>query len=176
MNLDELINEKNRLVLDNQVSGKEEEYSEGDIVQLVTFLLTDVEYGLDILQVHEIIRYPDMTRLPNTPPFIKGVINLRGSVIPVLDIRERFGFQRVKETESTRVIVIEANEKLFGLLVDNVHQVVRLPISHIDPPSRLIEGISEVFIKGIGRAGGRLIVILNLESMLFEQEGRASEQ
>jgi len=170
MNLNELINEKSRLNLNNQVPENEEEYSEKEIVQLVSFLLNEVEYGLDILQVHEIIRYPDMTRLPNTPPFIKGVINLRGSVIPVLDVRLRFGFPEGKVTDSTRVVVIEANEKLVGLLVDNVHQVIRLPVSHIEPPSRLIEGISDEFIKGIGRLTGRLIVILNLENMLFEKE------
>lgn len=141
-----------------------------NVIQLVSFVLDDVEYGIDILSVHEIMRMPDIARLPNTPSFIKGVINLRGNVIPVVDVRERFGFPLAGITDLTRVIVIESMEKLVGLLVDNVHQVVRLPESNIDPPAELVEGVSEEFIKGIGRLNKRLIVILNLRNMLFEEE------
>jgi purine-binding chemotaxis protein CheW len=150
--------------------GEEDLLTDVDIMQLVSFILDDVEYGIDILSVHEIMRMPNIARLPNTPPFIKGVINLRGNVIPVVDVRERFGFPVAKITDLTRIIVIESMEKLVGLLVDNVHQVVRLPESNIDPPAELVEGVSEVFIKGIGRLNKRLIVILNLNNMLFEEE------
>jgi purine-binding chemotaxis protein CheW len=154
----------------------EEAVVEGNVVQLVSFLLDEVEYGIDILQVHEIIRIPDITRLPNTPSYIKGVVNLRGSVIPVVDMRERFGLPQGKITELTRIIVIETIDKLVGLWVDNVYQVVRLPVRNIDPPSELIEGISEEFIKGIGRLHNRLIVILNLDGILFSKTEKASGQ
>ncbi|MFW5807756.1 MAG: chemotaxis protein CheW, partial [Spirochaetota bacterium] len=102
-----------------------EEVNEGEIVQLVTFMLDDVDYGVDILSVHEILRIPQITRLPNTPQFIKGVINLRGNVIPVVDIRSRFGFAPKKLTDLSRIIVIEAENKQIGLLVDNVSSVIR---------------------------------------------------
>jgi purine-binding chemotaxis protein CheW len=150
--------------------GDEDLLTDVDVIQLVTFILDDVDYGIDILSVHEIMRMPNIARLPNAPPFIKGVINLRGNVIPVVDVRERFGFPVAEITDLTRIIVIETMEKLVGLLVDNVHQVVRLPESNVDPPAELVEGVSEVFIKGIGRLNKRLVVILNLNNMLFEEE------
>jgi purine-binding chemotaxis protein CheW len=169
MDIHELLKGKNNLTLNEDVENREAEQVETDIVQLVSFLLDEMEYGIDILKVHEIIRMPEITRLPNTPGFIKGVINLRGSVIPVVDVRERFGFPTGEVTDLTRIIVIEIGEKLVGLLVDNVYQVVRLPLTHIDPPSELIEGISEEFIEGIGRLRDRLIIILKLDSMLFSR-------
>jgi len=149
---------------------REDQESLGAIVQLVSFMLDDVEYGIDILAVHEILRMPDITRLPNTPVYVRGVINLRGNVIPVVDVRERFGLSKAKITDLTRIIVVEIGEKLVGLLVDNVYQVVRMPEKNIDPPSDLIEGVSEEFIKGIGRLQDRLIVILNLGNILFSEE------
>ncbi len=171
MDLSELINKQEDLDVKITIADQEEEISgEGVIIQLVSFLLEDVEYGVDILSVHEILRYPELTRLPNTPEFIKGVINLRGNVIPVVDVRIRFGLTVSDITDLTRVIVVETGEKLVGLLVDNVHQVVRIPESSVDPPSELIEGVSEQFIMGIGRLKNRLIVILNLGNILFEDE------
>jgi len=145
---------------------------QGDVtmIQLVSFVIDEVEYGVDILSVHEILRIPEITRLPNTPPFIKGVINLRGNVLPVVDVRNRFGFPKGKITDLTRIIVIETSDKQVGLLVDNVHQVVRIPDSHVDPPSDLLEGVSEEFILGIGRLKDRLIVILNTSNIIFEGE------
>jgi purine-binding chemotaxis protein CheW len=148
--------------------------SEGRISQLVSFTLDDVEYGIDILRVHEILRIPEMTRLPNTPSFIKGVINLRGNVIPVVDVRERFGFPQIEVTDLTRIIVIESEGRQTGLFVDNVSQVIRISEKNIDPPSDLIEGVSEAFITGIGRLKDHLIVILNLKNILFEKENERS--
>ena len=172
MDLNELINKKEQLNI--QIEGEEEEklIAEGSIIQLVSFVLEDVEYGVDILAVHEILRFPEITRLPNAPDFIKGVINLRGNVIPVVDVRKRFGFSKAKVTDLTRIIVIETNDKLTGLMVDNVHQVVRITQNNVDPPSELIEGVSEEYIWGIGRLKDRLIVILNLANILFLEEDR----
>ena len=170
MDLKELIN--NREELDLEVASAEEEnlLSERSVIQLVSFVLEEVEYGINILAVHEIMRFPEMTRLPNTPNFIKGVINLRGNIIPVIDMRKRFGMPEAEDTELTRIIVVETGEKLIGLLVDNVHQVVRLPETSIDSPSGLLEGVSEEYIMGIGRLRDRLIVILNLHNILFLEE------
>ncbi len=153
-------------------AAREEQETLGSIIQLVSFLLDEVEYGIDILAVHEILRMPDITRLPNTPLYVRGVINLRGNVIPVVDVRERFGLPRAKITDLTRIIVVEIGEKLVGLLVDNVYQVVRMPEKNIDPPSDLIEGVSEEYIKGIGRLQNRLIIMLNLGNILFSEEAQ----
>ena len=141
-----------------------------DIIQLVSFKLDKIEYGIDILSVHEILRIPEITRLPNVPDYIKGVINLRGNVIPVVDIRMRFGMPSAPVTEWSRIIVVEIGEKLVGLMVDNVYQVIRLSRSRIDEPHELIEGISTEFINGIGRLQDRLIVILRLDNILFGEE------
>jgi purine-binding chemotaxis protein CheW len=120
------------------------------------------------MAVHEILRYPQITRVPNTPDFIKGVINLRGNVIPVVDVRKRFALSKTQISDLTRIIVIEMEEKWIGLLVDNVHQVVRLPASNIDLPSSLLEGVSEDFISGIGRLKDRLIVIIKIGPILLD--------
>lgn len=155
---------------DGETENNSEELLDSEVQQLVSFMLDEVEYGVDILCVHEILRFPDMTRLPNTPDFIKGVINLRGNVIPVVDVRIRFGFPLGDVTDLTRIIVIETNDKQVGLLVDNVHQVVRIPVANIDPPSDLISGMSEDFISGIGRLKDRLIVILNMTNIIFLED------
>jgi len=147
-----------------------DEITDSEVMQLVSFMLDEVEYGVDILRVHEILRYPDITRLPNTPDFIQGVINLRGNVIPVVDVRIRFGFPKGDITDLTRIIVVETGGKQVGLLVDNVYQVVRIPLTSIDPPSELITGVSEDFITGIGRLKDRLIVILNMSLSMFLEE------
>ncbi len=152
------------------VDAEEETFAEGEIIQLVSFTIDEVEYGIDILSVQDIHRVPAMTRLPNTPRFIKGVFNYRGDVVPVVDARLRFGFEKGQVTDLSRVIVIDTDDKNVGLLVDNVYQVVRIPESYIDPPSSLIEGVSEEFIFGIGRLKDRLIVILNMSDILFLQD------
>ena len=138
-----------------------------DVVQLVSFMIDETEYAVDILVVNEILRYPEITRLPNVPKFIRGVINLRGNVIPVVDVRTRFGFPKGTITDLTRIIVIDTGGKQIGLLVDNVYQVVRIPTSNIDPPSEIITGVSEEFISGIGRFSDRLIILLKMSHSVF---------
>ncbi len=163
------------VIEDQNVKSEGEETERSDdllndenIIQIVSFsLLNDVEYGVDILSIHEILRIPEITRLPNTPPYIKGVINLRGNVIPVVSVRGRFGLPETQLTESSRIIVVSFNEKLIGLLVNDVFQVVRIPKRNIDLPSELIEGVSAEFIEGVGRLKDRLIVLLKLDNMLF---------
>jgi purine-binding chemotaxis protein CheW len=175
MNVNELIRNQSGIQtrIEDAVQNRSEEHGFGDgarIIQLVSFMLEDVEYGVDILSVHEILRIPEMTRLPNTPEFIKGVINLRGNVIPVVDVRKRFGFASAEDTEQTRIIVVEAGDRQFGMLVDVVSQVIRISENNIDPPSVLIEGVSEEFIKGVGRLRDRLVIILSLDNLLFTDE------
>jgi len=166
----EVFKGKEELEIEKNDNIDEEVYSDEEILQLVSFTIDDVEYGVDILTVHEILRIPDITRLPNTPDFIKGVINLRGNVIPVVDARKRFGFPETGVTDLTRIIVLQTEDKKIGLLVDNVYQVVRIPRVNVDTPSELIEGVSEEFISGIGRLKDRLIVILNIANIIFLEE------
>jgi len=170
MDVSELLKKQNKLQDDIEQVEDADVPRDSKIIQLVSFLLDDVEYGVDILAVHEILRIPDITRLPNSPDFIKGVINLRGNVLPVVDVRKRFGFPPAGITDLTRIIVIETEEKQVGLLVDNVYQVVRIPDSHVDPPSELIEGVSDDFTIGIGRLKDRLIVLLNMSNIIFLEE------
>jgi purine-binding chemotaxis protein CheW len=180
MDINDLMKSQEHLkqVIDETTQNAQSDSAEGDglVIQLVSFTLDEVEYGVDILQVHEILRIPEMTRLPNTPKFIRGVINLRGNVIPVVDVRERFGFKLGQTTENSRIIVVESEGKLIGLFVDNVSQVIRINEENIDPPSDLIEGVSEDFIKGVGRLKNALIVILNLKNILFERSEKENSR
>lgn len=137
----------------------------GNVVQLVTFTIDDVEYGIDILNVYEIQKMHQIARLPNSPAYIKGIINLRGDVIPVIDMRLRFGLSEIKATELTRIIVVDTNGKKLGLYVDNVRKVVSIPEQNVSLPSDIISGISNEFIQGIGRLNDRLVIILNMISI-----------
>lgn len=156
-----------------EIEQESEEYiSEDNIIQVVSFsLLNDVEYGIDILSIHEILKVIDIARLPNTPSFIKGVINLRGNVIPVVNVRKRFGYKESKITDESRIVVVGVQGKLIGLMVDMVFQVFRIPLKDIDSPSELIDGVSAEFIQGVARMKDRLIVILKLDNILFPEEG-----
>ena len=176
MNTDELVEDIDEV--DSENEEQDEDYiSEDDIVQVVSFsLLNDVEYGINILSIHEILKISDIARLPNTPPFIMGVINLRGNVIPVVNVRRRFGYKETKITDDSRIIVVGINNKLFGLLVDYVFQVFRIPLKDINSPSELIDGVSAEFIQGVGRMKDRLIIILKLDNLLFNEENNKEEK
>ncbi len=174
MNNNEIVE---NVALTEDSKSKEAFVSEDQIVQIISFsLLNDVEYGINILSIHEILKKVDITRLPNTPPFIMGVINLRGNVIPVVNIRRRFGYKETRITDDSRIIVVGVNGKLFGLLVDYVFQVFRIPMKDINSPSELIDGVSAEFIQGVGRMKDRLIIILKLENMLFVEETQKIEK
>ncbi|MDY6932659.1 MAG: chemotaxis protein CheW [Spirochaetota bacterium] len=177
MSISKVENDKTGIIEKGDNEEDLESLVDENVIQLVTFLLLDeIEYGIDILSVHEILKIADITRLPNVPSFIRGVINLRGHVIPVVDVRERFGFEKGEITDSTRIIVVETNDKLVGLIVDVVLHVVRLPQNNVDQPNELIEGVSEEFISGVGRVEDRLIVILSLDNMLFEESKPREDQ
>src|SRR3990170_5348643 len=127
-----------------------------EVLQLVTFRLGNEEYSLDILSVQEIIRHMELTRVPRTPEFVDGVINLRGRVIPVLDLRKRFGLPSGERTNETRIIVVDVDNKTVGLKVDAVSEVLRLPADTVEPPPSLVTGMESDYIKGVGKLDGRL--------------------
>ncbi len=149
---------------------KNEGDAKKDVLQLVTFRLGTEEYSLDILSVQEIIRHMHLTKVPRTPDFVEGVINLRGRVIPVLDLRKRFGLPSDEKTNETRIIVVEVEGKTVGLKVDAVSEVLRLPAAAVEPPPSLIAGIESEYIKGVGKLDGRLIILLDVAKILTRSE------
>lgn len=139
-------------------------------IQLVSFTVGKEEYGVHIEDVQEIVRMPEITHLPQTPDFIKGVINLRGNIIPVIDMRERFNMEAKEYTYVTRVIVIKLEKKLVGMIVDTVSQVLVLNEDDIDEAPDIIHGISKEFIEGIGKVNDQLIIILDITKVLTAEE------
>jgi chemotaxis signal transduction protein len=131
--------------------------------QLVTFLLKDEEFGFDIMSVQEIIRLPKMAKVPRTPPYVEGIANLRGVVLPIIDMRTRFGMERTEETDRTRVLVIDIDGVKTGLRVDRVKQVTRVLRSDVDPPPPAIRGTTAHYLEGVVKLdnGQRIIMALN---------------
>ncbi len=146
-----------------------------DEVQLVTFRLGKEEFGLYIEDVREINRLTEVTAVPNSPPFVEGIINLRGNVIPAVDLRKRFNLETVKHGDSTRVIIVDIQDKTTGLIVDSVSEVIRISKKWIEPPPEIIGSKVETeFIDGIGNLSkqSRFIIILNVNKILSGEEQR----
>lgn len=134
-------------------------------MQVVACTLANEEYAVDIGVVQEIIRMLEITRVPHAPVFLEGVVNLRGMVIPVMDLRRRFGLAWRQNTDSTRIIIINWQETMVGLVVDSVSEVVRLPGVAIEPPPAL-EQKNATFFSGVGKINNRLLILLNLDRIL----------
>jgi purine-binding chemotaxis protein CheW len=134
-----------------------------DESQLVTFLLKDEEFGFDIMSVQEIIRLPKMAKVPRTPDYVDGIANLRGVVLPVIDMRTRFGMERDQETDRTRVLVVDIDNVKTGLRVDRVNQVTRVMRREIETPPAAIRGTSSDYLEGVVKLdkGQRIVMALN---------------
>ncbi len=143
----------------------------GTLLQLVSFHVGEEEFAIDILGVQEIIRVVELTPVPNAPYFVEGVINLRGKVIPILDLRSRFGLPPTDRTNDTRIIVVEITKTVLGFIVDSVEEVLRLPESLIETPPSTGRGGSAEFHKGVGRVNGRLLMLLDLGQILGVEAG-----
>lgn len=139
----------------------------------LTFQLNDEEYGIQIGYVTEIIGIQNINSVPDMPEYIKGVINLRGKVIPVMDVRLRFGAPSRDYDERTCIIVINVKEQAMGLVVDRVSEVLDIPESEIEPTPELRKGRSNRFVHGLGKVNGEVKLLLEAESMLFEDEAEA---
>lgn len=146
------------------------DFDSKELLQLVTFRLGNEEFSLDILRVQEIIRHMELTRVPRTPDFVDGVINLRGRVIPVLDLRKRFGLPSDEKTNETRIIVVDVDSKTVGLKVDAVSEVLRLPADTVEPAPAIVTGAESDYIKGVGKLDGRLLILLDVEKILTRTE------
>lgn len=139
--------------------------------QIIIFKLGDEEFGVDILQVREIEKLDqEVTRVPKAPSFVEGVINLRGEIVPIVDLRKRF-MLNVKEVSSeTRVIIVESNENLVGMIVDSVAEVLRVNLSAIESAPQITKGVDAYFLSGVAKIEERLIVLLDLERTLSPEE------
>lgn len=139
--------------------------------QLVTFGLGSEEFGIDIMLVQEIIRIPPITRVPKAPSYVEGVINLRGNVIPVVSLRNRFGMEPAEETDLCRIIVLQVHNKVFGIRVDAVTEVLRLDTDSIEPPPPVALGMDSHYIRGVGKIGERLLILLDLDQIMGGERG-----
>lgn len=137
----------------------------GDQLQLVTFEVGGEEFAVDILSVQEINRMMDLTRVPQAPPEVEGVINLRGKIIPVLDLRKRFGMDTGERSEQNRIVVVEINKRVLGFIVDRVHEVLRIDGSIVEPAPDMVSSIDSDFIAGVGKLDDRLLILLDLTKL-----------
>lgn len=159
----------------SRASRAEREKSE-QYKQLVSFRIGDEEFGVDILVVQEIIRLPIITPIPNAPRFILGMINLRGRIIPVIDLRKRLKIAGKKPTQNdrkTRVLIVEMQSNVMGFIVDSVSEVMRVPVSEIEPtPHLVVSSIEAEYIKGVIKLPKRLVVLLDFQQVLRPQESK----
>jgi len=137
--------------------------------QFLTFTLNNEEYGIEILKVREIIGVMDITTVPQTPEFMKGVINLRGTVIPVVDLRLKFSMPEEEYTQETCVIVVEANNSQVGIIVDSVSEVLNIQNGEIEETPSFGQGIDTDFIMGLGKVKEGIIILLNIEQILSSE-------
>ena len=142
------------------------ETTNSEVLQLVTFNLGNEEYAVDILKVQEINRMAGITSLPNAPSYVEGVINLRGKVIPVINLRKRFGLDSKEMDSHSRIMVVDVGTTI-GLIVDSVSEVLRLSSDTVEPPPPMTasNGSSE-YIKGVGKLEDRLLILLDIEKLL----------
>ncbi len=138
--------------------------------QLVVFELAGESYGLDIGAVNTIIRMQAITHVPRAPEFVEGVINLRGSIIPVVDLRKRFGLNAYEETKASRIVVVETAGGAFGLIVDAVTETLSLSREVIEPPSSIVSTADSHYLRGVAKLEERLIILLDIERILGAEE------
>lgn len=140
------------------------------LIQLVTFRIAEEEFGVDILRVQEIIRMMPITKVPNAPSFVEGVINLRGKVIPIIDMRRRFGMAANAHNDQTRITVMDLQGQVVGFVVDAVREVLRIKESTVEAPPQVVTGIGSDYLKGVGKLDDRLLILLDLDKLLSEEE------
>ena len=134
--------------------------------QAVVFSLAGELYGLDISRIQGIIRVPDVTRVPRAPQFVEGVINLRGEIVPIVNLRERFGRPEQDHTADTRIINVEMGDELVGLIVDAVEEVLNISADAIVPTPELVTSAESPYLRGIAKIGDRLVTLLDLDKVL----------
>ena len=138
--------------------------------QVVIFRVGNEQYGVDIASVESIIKMQAITAVPHAPMFVEGVTNLRGIILPVIDLRNRFGLPRIDTTKDSRIIVISLDGTKLGMVVDAVSEVLSIPDGTVEPPSPLVSTLDTAFISGIAKLDGRLVILINLEKVFSRSE------
>jgi purine-binding chemotaxis protein CheW len=141
-----------------------------DLLQLVTFGVGEEEFAVPILAVQEINRMMEITRVPQSPPFVVGVINLRGKIIPVVDLRRKFGMAETEQTKDHRIIVVEVQNRVIGFTVDRVSEVLRISQDVVDTAPAMVTGIDTDYVEGVGKLEDRLLILLSLERLFAVDE------
>lgn len=139
-------------------------------IQIACFRLGDDLYAADIMRIREIIRPQKLTSLPKSPSFVEGVLNLRGTVIPVIDLRKRFDFPVADLDKNTRLLIVTVGKQLLGLEVDEVTEVITIHLTDIKPPPQVVKGVSAEYLVGVCLAKESLIMLLNLDKILTDRE------
>lgn len=134
--------------------------------QYLTFTLGDEHYGVEILRVQEIKGYTAVTRIPNTPGYIKGVLNLRGTIVPIIDLRTKFSMEQVEYSKVTVIIVLEVKGRTMGIIVDAVSDVLNIPSKDVQPPPDFGHAVDVSFLSGIGKSGDKLVALLDIDKVL----------
>jgi len=144
--------------------------SEDPVLQYVTFQLDDETYGINVMRIQEVLRYSEIAPVPGAPDYVLGIINLRGNVVTVIDTRRRFGLPEAEVTDATRIVVIEAENQVVGVLVDSVAEVVYLRQSEIETAPNVGNEESAKFIQGVCNKNGELIILVEFDKMLTDEE------
>jgi purine-binding chemotaxis protein CheW len=139
-------------------------------LQLVSFHLGDEEFAVDILNIQGINRMVEITKVPNAPDYVEGIINLRGRVIPIIDLRRKLGLDTKEYDKATRFIVVEIDSKVIGFIVDSVNEVLRINSSITEPPPPMVAGVESKFITAVGKLEDRLLILLDIENILSDTE------
>ena len=155
---------------------EERTVAENETKTFVIFRLGDEEFGVDVMNIKEIAKLSTITRVPRSPDFIEGVINLRGCLATVVNLRKRFGFVPKEIDSDSRIIIAECEGKAFGMLVDAATEVLKIPVSDIETtPEMVTTEISKEHLKGVGKVDDRLIILLDLKQVLAENENEIEE-
>ena len=145
-------------------------------LQVVGFRIGDETFGVRIGSVREIVRVPEITSVPNAQETIEGVINLRGKIIPVVDLRKRFGQAEIQSDKKNRILVVELENKLVGLIVNSASEVLKIPPSEIESPGSVFADGESSYVTGVGKLKGRLIILLDITKLLHRPEVRKIEE
>ncbi len=137
-----------------------------ELLQLVSFTIGAEEFGVDITKVQEINRMVEITKVPQAPPHVEGVINLRGKVIPIIDLRKLMGVELQETGKNTRIVVVDIEEFVMGMIVDSVSEVLRIPVSTIEPPPDIVSSIDTDYIQGVAKLEDRLLIFLDLSKVI----------
>ncbi len=154
----------------------EKKLTKSHVGKYLTFVMSSEEYGIEILKVREIIGMMDITSVPQTPDYMKGVINLRGKVIPIIDLRVKFSMTEQEHTQETCTIVVEVNDSLIGIIVDTVSEVVDVGDEEIEEAPHLGQEIDTNFIMGMGKLKEKLIILLDIDKVLSAEELEIAEE